>query len=180
MHEGVYREWVNPPRGGTAAAPITYQAALGADGLFETVTISGAEVIADWHPHAGPAGRVWVATVPNSLFGSRNPYRERIGGDWFFDQVNTWHTGEVYLDGTSLYESQTLAGVEHPEVTVDSFDQAGSLLTWYCEVGDDVTTIWANFGAPTRRSTRSRSTRARSSSGPPPRASTTSRCAASP
>jgi hypothetical protein len=146
VHEGVYREWVNPPRGGTAAAPITYQAALGADGLFETVTISGAEVIADWHPHAGSAGRVWVATVPNSLFGSRNPYLERIGGDWFFDQVNTWHTGEVYLDGKSLYESLTMAGVEHPEVTVDSFDQAGSLLTWYCEVGDDVTTIWANFG----------------------------------
>ena len=146
VHEGVYREWVNPPRGGTAAAPITYQAALGADGLFETVTISGAEVIADWHPHAGPADRVWVAAVPNTLFGSRNPYLERIGGDWFFDQVNTWHTGEVYLDGKSLYESLTMAGVEHPEVTVDSFDQAGSLLTWYSEVGDDVTTIWANFG----------------------------------
>ncbi|MFD0598922.1 hypothetical protein ACFQZ4_46980 [Catellatospora coxensis] len=164
----------------TAAAPITYQAALDADGLFEKVTISGAEVIGDWHPHAGQAGRVWVATVPNTLFGSPNPYLERIGGDWFFDQVNTWHTGEVYLDGKSLYESLTMAGVEHPEVTVDSFDQAGSLLTWYCEVGDDVTTIWANFGAPTRRTTRSRSTRASPSSGPPPRALTTSRCAASP
>jgi hypothetical protein len=148
VHEGVYREWVNPPRGGTAAAPITYQAALGADGLYEPVTISGAEVITDWRPHAGSAaaGHVWVTTVPNALFGSRNPYAERIGGDWFFDRVNTWHTGEVYLDGRSMYESLTLDGVEHPEVTQDSFDQAGSLLTWYCEVGDDVTTIWANFG----------------------------------
>lgn len=145
VHEGVYREWVNPPRGGTADAPITYQAALGADGLYEPVTISGAEVIADWHPHPGSAA-VWVATVSNTLFGERNPYAERIGGDWFFDQVNTWHTGEVYLDGKSMYESLTLGGVEHPEATEDSFDQAGSLLTWYCEVGDDVTTIWANFG----------------------------------
>ena len=146
VHEGVYREWVNPPRGGTAVAPITYQAAVGPDGRFEPVTISGAEVVTDWRPHPGAEGRVWVARVPNALFGARNPYAERIGGDWFFDRVNTWHTGEVYLDGRSMYESLTLGGVEHPEVTPDSFDPQGSLLTWYCEVGDDVTTIWANFG----------------------------------
>lgn len=146
VHEGVYREWVNPPRGGTVDAPITYQAAVGPDGRFEPVTISGAEVVTDWRPHLGAEGRVWVTEVPNALFGARNPYAERIGGDWFFDRVNTWHTGEVYLDGKSMYESLTLGGVEHPEVTPDSFDPEGSLLTWYCEVGDDITTIWANFG----------------------------------
>ena len=145
VHEGVYREWVNPPRGGTVGAPITYQAAVGPDGRFEPVTISGAEVVTDWR-RPGAEGRVWVTEVPNALFGARNPYAERIGGDWFFDRVNTWHTGEVYLDGKSMYESLTLGGVEHPEVTPDSFDPEGSLLTWYCEVGDDVTTIWANFG----------------------------------
>ena len=146
VHEGVYREWVNPPRGGTVDAPITYQAAVGPDGRFERVTISGAEVITDWRRHPGADGRVWFTQVPNALFGERNPYAERIGGDWFFDQVNAWHTGEVYLDGKSMYESGTLGGVEHPEVTPDSFDPEGSLLTWYCEVGDDVTTVWANFG----------------------------------
>lgn len=146
VHAGVYREWVNPPRGGTVDAPITYQAAVGPDGRFEPVTISGAEVVTDWRPHPGAEGRVWVTEVPNALFGERNPYAERIGGDWFFDRVNTWHTGEVYLDGKSMYESLTLGGVEHPEVTPDSIDPEGSLLTWYCEVGDDVTTIWANFG----------------------------------
>src|SRR6188768_2376470 len=31
VHEGVYREWVNPVNGGTAAAPIVYQAADGED-----------------------------------------------------------------------------------------------------------------------------------------------------
>ncbi|GMA91627.1 right-handed parallel beta-helix repeat-containing protein [Homoserinibacter gongjuensis] len=146
VHEGVYREWVNPMRGGTADAPITYQAAQGADGHFESVTISGAEVVTDWRPHPGGEGRVWVAQVPNALFGERNPYAERIGGDWFFDRVNSWHTGEVYLDGTSMYEALTLGGVERPEVTKDSFDPEGSLLVWYCEVNDEVTTIWANFG----------------------------------
>lgn len=143
VHAGVYREWVNPPRGGTADAPITYQAALGADGRYEPVTISGAEPVTDWRPHADG---VWTAVVPNTLFGERNPYTERIGGDWFFDQVNTWHTGEVYLDGKSMYESLTLDGVEHPEATADSFDREGSLLTWYCEAREDVTQIWANFG----------------------------------
>jgi hypothetical protein len=146
VHEGVYREWVNPVRGGTADAPITYQAAQGPDGCFESVTISGAEVVTDWRPHPGGEGRVWVAQVPNALFGERNPYAERIGGDWFFDRVNSWHTGEVYLDGTSMYEALTLGGVERPEVTKDSFDPEGSLLVWYCEVSDEVTTIWANFG----------------------------------
>lgn len=146
VHQGVYREWVNPLRGGTIDAPITYQPAVGPDGRFEPVTISGAEVITDWRPHPGAEGRVWVTQVPNSLFGEHNPYAERIGGDWFFDQVNTWHTGEVYLDGTSMYEALTLDGVENPEVTADSFDPDGSLLTWFSEVGDDVTTIWANFG----------------------------------
>ena len=29
VHEGVYREWVSPKRGGTKAQPIVYQAAPG-------------------------------------------------------------------------------------------------------------------------------------------------------
>lgn len=146
VHAGVYREWVNPPRGGTAEAPITFQPALGPDGRFEPVTISGAELVTGWRPHPGAEGRVWVAEVPNALFGELNPFAEQIGGDWFFDKENTWHTGEVYLDGRSMYEALSLAGVEHPEVTPDSFDPEGSLLTWFSEVGEEVTTIWANFG----------------------------------
>lgn len=146
VHPGVYREWVNPPRGGTATAPITFEAARGRDGGYLPVTITGAEVVTDWREHPGAAGEVWVARVPNTLFGQTNPYAESIGGDWFFDQVNTWHTGEVYLDGKSMYESTTLKGVEHPVLTQDSFDPEGSLLTWYCEVADEHTTIWANFG----------------------------------
>jgi len=43
VHEGVYREWVNPARGGTEDKRIMYRAAPG-----EKVTITGAEIIKDW------------------------------------------------------------------------------------------------------------------------------------
>ena len=44
VHEGVYRERVNPPRGGTSDNQrIVYQAAPG-----ERVEIKGSEVVEDW------------------------------------------------------------------------------------------------------------------------------------
>ena len=44
VHEGVYREWVVPQRGGTCETKrITYEAAPG-----EHVEITGAEEISDW------------------------------------------------------------------------------------------------------------------------------------
>ena len=44
VHEGVYRERVNPPRGGTSDDKrITYQAAKG-----EKVVIKGSEVVTGW------------------------------------------------------------------------------------------------------------------------------------
>ena len=140
VHEGAYREWVNPANGGTAAAPIVYQAAAGAE-----VTITGAEVVDNWQYDA--ATRIWKAVIPNQWFGEYHPYKEVIGGDWFFKNENTHHTGEVYLNGKSMYEAQNLAGVIGPVVTDNSFDKPGSLLTWFAEVHDNETTIWANFGS---------------------------------
>jgi hypothetical protein len=99
-------------------------------------------VITDWtHEEGG----VWKAVIPNSLFGEYNPYREKIEGDWFFERVKTYHTGEVYLNGKSMYEAQTLDEVKNPVATEASCDKPGSLYTWYCEAGDKSTTIWANF-----------------------------------
>ena len=144
VHEGVYREWVNPANGGTEHSRIVYQAAEG-----ETVVISGAEVVTDWTLEAGT---VWKASIPNSLFGDRHPYVEKVEGDWFFERVKTFHTGEVYLDGKSMYEAQTLDEVKNPVETENSFDKPGSLYTWYSEVADEFTTIWANFhGADPRK-----------------------------
>jgi len=145
VHEGIYREWVNPRNGGTVHNRIVYHGAVG-----ESVTITGAEVITNWVMKEN----IWKATVPNTLFGDYNPYNTVIGGDWFFDNDKAFHTGEVYLNGKSMYESLTLDGVKNPVETERSSDKAGSLYTWYCEVDKENTTIWANFhGADPRMET---------------------------
>ncbi len=137
IYEGVYREWVNPKNGGTEHSRIIYQAAKG-----QSVTITGAEVITDW---ADVGEGVWKTVLPNSVFGDYNPYLEKVEGDWFFERVKTFHTGEVYLNGKSMYEAQTLDEVKNPTITETSRDKDGSLYTWYCEVDGECTMIWANF-----------------------------------
>jgi len=136
IHEGVYREWVNPKNSGTEHQRITYCAAAG-----EQVIISGAEIITDWTQE----GTIWKTIISNEFFGEYNPYLEKIGGDWYFEKVKTFHTGEVYLNGKSMYEAQNLEGVIHPIETENSCDKAHSIYTWYSEVDEKNTTIWVNF-----------------------------------
>jgi len=136
VHKGIYREWVSPKNGGSEHHRITYRAAAGED-----VTITGAEVITDWVQEDG----IWKTTIPNAFFGDYNPYFEKIGGDWFFEKEKTFHTGEVYLKGKSMYEAQSVEGVKNPQETENSCDKPGSVYTWYCEVDGQNTSIWANF-----------------------------------
>ena len=138
VHEGTYRERVTPPRGGESDAKrIVYQAATG-----EKVDIKGSEVIRGWKPFM-PG--VWKATVPNSLFGSYNPYKDLIVGDWFTDKGRPHHTGEVYLNGRSLWETHLLERVLDPQPQPDSRDREGSTWTWFTESDDGNTYIYANF-----------------------------------
>jgi hypothetical protein len=138
VHEGTYRERVTPPRGGESdSMRIVYQAAAG-----ETVTIKGSEAIRDWKPFL-PG--VWKATIPNSLFGSYNPYRDTIVGDWFDGRGRIHHTGEVYLNGKSLFETNLLERVLHPQAITDIRDVEGSTYTWFAESDDQYTYIYANF-----------------------------------
>src|SRR5262249_8155450 len=66
VHAGTYRERVDPARGGTAAQPIVYRAADG-----EAVAIKGSEPITTWKQGTG---MVWSVTLPNTFFGTFNPY----------------------------------------------------------------------------------------------------------
>lgn len=129
VHEGLYREAVDPPRGGESdARRIVFQAAPG-----ETVEIRGSEVVKNW---VRVEGDVWKAWLPNSFFGSFNPFADLIHGDWFNDRGRPHHTGAVYLNGDWLLEAARLDEVMQP---------VGPQPLWYAEVGADATTIWAQF-----------------------------------
>jgi hypothetical protein len=138
VHAGIYRERVTPPRGGESEEKrITYQAAPG-----EEAVIKGSEVIRDWKPFKGNA---WKVTIPNSFFGKYNPYQDLIVGDWFNNRGRKPHTGEVYLNGKSLYETNKLEEVTDPKPFAESRDPEGSTWTWTCESDAQNTTIYANF-----------------------------------
>lgn len=81
IEEGVYRERIQPARGGTDRhAMISYEAAEGHE-----VVVKGTELWqADWIPSAGykqgaaqadlPAGRQWMGTLPAEAFAGTNPF----------------------------------------------------------------------------------------------------------
>ncbi len=146
VHEGVYRERVNPPRGGTSERKrIVYQAARG-----ENVQIKGSEVIRDW---VKVQDDVWKVTLPNSFFGSFNPYRDVIHGDWFVPRGREHHTGAVYLNGEWLTEAASLEEVTSPPSKAPAWftqsepsDWAEARL-WFAQADASTTTIWAQFKA---------------------------------
>jgi alpha-L-arabinofuranosidase len=108
VHEGTYRERVNPPRGGGSDAErIIYQAAPGAK-----VEIKGSEVVTGWKREKGD---VWKVTLPASFFGDFNPFADEIRGDWFNGQGRKHHTGAVYLNGEWLTEAASLDDLLLPE-----------------------------------------------------------------
>lgn len=138
VHEGIYRERITPPRGGESETKrIIYQAAKG-----EKVEIKGSEIIKNWERFLGD---VWKVTIPNFFFGEYNPYKDLIQGDWFDGLGRVHHTGEVYLNGKSLWESATIGKVLNPVAQAEKFDPDGSTYTWYCESDKENTYIYANF-----------------------------------
>ncbi len=138
VHEGVYREQITPARGGESDSKrIVYRAAPD-----EKVEIKGSEIITGWEK---VKNGVWKVTIPDSFFGDYNPYRDSIYGDWFYDLGRVHHTGEVFLNGKSLYEKETIEKVYNPVANKKIDDPDGSTYTWYCKNSENSTTIWANF-----------------------------------
>jgi len=129
VHQGVYREQIVPPRGGTSDLKrITYQAAPG-----ETVTIKGSEVIRGWKKVKNDT---WRVVLPNKFFGNFNPYADLIHGDWFAPRNRKHHTGAVYLNGDWLVEAARLGAVLQPVKKTP---------LWFGQVDADHTTIYAQF-----------------------------------
>lgn len=148
VHEGEYREWVKPKYPGLSnTRRITYKAADG-----EKVVIKGSERIQDWQP---VEGTVWKTVIPNQFFGEYNPYKEEIFGDWIVYNPGR-HLGDVYLNGMSFYEAETLQQVQNPEIRTEVEDHWTEKMVpvhnpeqtqylWFSEVNESDTTIYANF-----------------------------------
>lgn len=148
VHEGVYREWVKPKNSGLSnTRRITYQAAEG-----EKVVIKGSERIQNWR-HV--EGSIWKVQLSNSFFGDFNPYKEKVYGDWLLYSPGK-HLGEVYLNGMSFYEVNSLEKLYNPSVVKEVLDHWTNKVVpvdnpeqtkyvWFSQVDEEFTTIYANF-----------------------------------
>jgi hypothetical protein len=110
VHAGIYRELVQP-----SVSNVTFRASTS-----ETVKIKGSEIIKNWKRSVD--GR-WQVALPAAFFGSYNPYKDLIHGDWFFPQ-QALHTGEVSINEKALQEH----------------------VNWSCRSENEKTIITANFG----------------------------------
>ena len=139
IHGGEYREWIDPPRGGTSeASPITYQAVAG-----EEVLVLGSEPVTGWE--RADAEGVWQVQLGPEFFGSFNPldlgirHPQRVTAD---ESGDGWgwlrygreqHRGDVFVDGDGLLEV----------ATVDDLTDRG---TWTAHVDAGTTSLWINIG----------------------------------
>ncbi len=138
VHEGIYRERVNPPRGGTSGKRrIVYQAARG-----ELVEIKGSEPVKGW---VKVQEHVWKLTLPNAFFGTFNPYKELIHGDWFDPKGRPHHAGAVYLNGEWLVEAATLDEVTATGAPPAWLSRLGEPALWFGAADESNTTLWAQF-----------------------------------
>lgn len=135
---GIYREDVNPINAGTEADRIVYRS----EEPLKAV-ITGAEPVNNWEHYDGD---VWRVKIDNAYFGAHNPYTTLVWGDWL-NQGTPAHTGDVFLDGKSFYEQDSLEKVLRPEYYDGSWDREYTLHTWYTcqDEKSDSTLIYANF-----------------------------------
>ncbi|MFD1065715.1 right-handed parallel beta-helix repeat-containing protein [Oceanobacillus locisalsi] len=148
VHEGEYRECVDPKNSGLSnLRRITYEAAKG-----EKVVIKGSEHIKNWEEIEN---NVWKVQLPNTFFGEYNPFAVEIFGDWVVYNPGR-HLGDVYLNGMSFYETESYEQLLNPEIQTEVLDhwtnevvpvhnQEQTKFTWFAEVDEYNTTIYANF-----------------------------------
>lgn len=137
VRPGLYRESVSPVAGGRSETErIVYKSESPGKAV-----ISGAEEITGWE---NIGGTVWTAVVPNSVFGGDNPYATEVFGDWYAAS-GVQHTGEVYFDGRSLYEAQSLEEVRQAPVYAPSWELEWSVWKWFAQVEEEKTHFYCNF-----------------------------------
>lgn len=152
VHEGVYREHVNPRRGGyDESSRITYTVAEG-----EHAVIKGSEIVRGWEKVEETG--IWRVEVPNTVFGEFNPYAAALEGDWL-ERPSDWKLslGCVYLNGKAMFEAPSIEDVVRAKrretgygpdwaYTIEPVARPNeTVYQWCAEVGENSTVIWANF-----------------------------------
>ncbi len=135
---GLYREYVDPKNAGEEGKPVVYRSSTP-----RGAHITGAEELKGW---TKVEGSVYTARVSNKIFGDYNPYTTLVSGDWFIAYFVA-HTGDVYLNGKSMYEVQSLDEVKKAEPSLAAWDTEFSRYKWYAEqdTEKDETVFYANF-----------------------------------
>ena len=135
---GLYREYVDPKNAGEEGKPVVYRSSTP-----RGAHITGAEELKGW---TKVEGSVYTARVSNNIFGDYNPYTTLVSGDWFIAYFVA-HTGDVFLNGKSMYEVQSLDEVKKAEPSLAAWDTEFSRYKWYAEqdTEKDETVFYANF-----------------------------------
>ena len=133
---GIYREHVVPRHAGTDDRRIVYRSEKPL-----AAVITGAEEMKGWKKYKGD---VWTARVNNGVFGSYNPYVERVCGDWYFAPAIR-HTGSVYLNDLAMYEADSLKDCIKGAADPCAWNQEESRYKWFTEQDGDETVLYANF-----------------------------------
>ena len=133
---GVYREYVNPVHAGTEDARITYRSEKPL-----AAVITGAELLTGWKK---VKGTTWTARVDNGVFGSFNPYIEKVEGDWYFSPI-VRHTGAIFLNDLMMYECSSLEECVAGKPDPHAWTQEEAKYLWYTEQDGNETVLYANF-----------------------------------
>ena len=121
---GIYREKVDPPRGGTGEDQrITYRSETPGGAI-----LTGAEVLTGWLP-AGSG--VWTAQAGSHVFPDGNPYTQIIDGDWFYaNPLHPLHRGQLFADNIPLMEVSDPELLKDPPADIRLASPAGC---WHVE-----------------------------------------------
>lgn len=157
VHAGEYRGWGDPMRGGTSEAErIEYR---GVPGKPRPV-IKGSELVETWERCEQHPG-IWVARVPNGVFGDFNPFVTEIFGDWLVrpdgKAGHERHLRDIYLNGRSVCEVGSVEEVcgtvpwtratdDALGIEVDVLGMYQINVLWHAEVCEECTVVWAGLG----------------------------------
>ncbi len=125
IHEGIYRERINPANGGSSETLRIIYTPYGKD----KVVIKGSDRINNW---TRINDNVWQIEINNKYFGAFNPYTQVLVGGFTY---GGWqHLGNVYINDNTLIEQKSTSTV------LNTFN------TWCTGKSDSSVFILANFG----------------------------------